>query len=475
MFDVIERMVRALKRPDFALLRRRAAEWSRRILGVLVRAVSAARLDRIVATKGAAALLAAAFAGTLPIRLLLVVIAVMDLGVAWALYVAERSMARVERWAREDVGGGARIEDMPRLPLAAIPGLDSLTGSLADLRGRTARMLEAREELVRDAGIEIDRLAATTQELSAAAEELAATVQEISDDAGVNAGAVQRAAEAAEMVAGAAREVAEGLAEAVRLNASMRELAEAQHAAMVESARSVGDFLSDVRAAIDGMHELTAASRRTTDFVDTIRSITRQTNILALNASIEAARFGETGHGFGVVAEEVRKLADNAAAAATEIQLVVRDANRATHRLRDILDQCVRTGEYVALGVGEAAEGFGTVVDSTRTVADHMLVVQAGMEEIERQIDINSEALEVMSAEVTELAAATQEMSATAEEMAAGLGELAEATEQLSSLLTTAAPADDSTPQLSWRRSDVGGEERPGRADHLRPHERVHA
>lgn len=491
MFDDIERILRALKRPDLAMLRRRAAdlsrgavEWVRTVVvgtvvtvvgGAVVRVVSAVRLDRIVAAKGVIALAAAALAGGWLVRSLFVVIGLADLGVAWALHVAEKSVARVERWARQDVSVGARGDDVPRIPSAAIPGLESLTGSLADLRARTIRMLRARDQLVREAGREIDRLAATTQELSAAGEELAATVQEISDDAGVNADAVRRAAEAAEMVASAAREIAEGLAEAVRLNTSMRELAETQYAAMVESARSVEEFLRDVRSAIDGMKELAAAAERTTAFVHTIRSITRQTNILAVNASIEAARFGQSGHGFGVVADEVRKLADKAAGAAAEIQLVVRDANRATYRLRSILDQCVRRGEYVALGVGEAAESFGTVVERTRTVADHMVVVHAGMEEIERQIEINTEALEVMSAEVTELAAAAQEMSATAEEMAAGLGELAEATEQLSNLLAAAASVSESTPQLSWRRSDVGGQERPGKADHLHPYERVHA
>lgn len=456
MFDDMEQRLRAWKRPDFVSLRRRMVEWGRGVVGgVVVRAVSAARLDRIVAAKGALALLAAGFASEWPIRAILVVIALADLGVAWALNVAERSVARVERWARQDVVRAARGDDVPRIPSAAIPGLASLTDSLADLRVRTALMLEAREQLVRDAGREIERLASTTQQLSGAGEDLAETVQEISNDAGVNAGAVQRAAEAARVVASAARDVAEGLAEAVRLNTSMRELAEAQNAAMFASARSVEGLLDDVRAAIDGMKELAAAAQRTTDFVDTIRSITRQTNILAVNASIEAARFGESGHGFGVVAEEVRKLAENAAAAAAEIQFIVRDSNRAAIRLRGVLNQCVRTGEVVVRDVAEAAEGFGTVVDRTRIVADHIVLVQAGMQEIERQIDINTEALEVMSAEVTQLAAAAEEMSATAEEMAAGLGELAEATEQLSSLLATATPAeprdvvDDAVPVLA--------------------------
>src|SRR5690606_5236451 len=202
MFDEIERILRALKRPDLAMLRRRAAdlsrgavEWVRTVVvgtvvtvvgGAVVRVVSAVRLDRIVAAKGVIALAAAALAGGWLVRSLFVVIGLADLGVAWALHVAEKSVARVERWARQDVSVGARGDDVPRIPSAAIPGLESLTGSLADLRARTIRMLRARDQLVRDAGRETDRPAASTQALSAAGDEPAATAHEIPDDDGVN-------------------------------------------------------------------------------------------------------------------------------------------------------------------------------------------------------------------------------------------------------------------------------------------------
>ncbi|HEX7118639.1 MAG TPA: methyl-accepting chemotaxis protein [Longimicrobiales bacterium] len=438
--------------------------------------IAAARIDRILAASAVAALVTGYMGGDgTPARVLLVLLAVVNLGAAWSLRISTAAFGRLGEWASAVRDGATRADAPPSLRRSALPGIAPLADSLATVRARADRLFEHHTRLAREGGRELDRLAATSQELSAAGEELAATVQELSDDAGTKAAAVQRAAEAAELVAAAAREVSVGLEEAVRLNTSMRELAEAQHAAMEENARSVDAFIRDVRAAMEGMRDLAAAAARTADFVDTIRSITKQTNILALNASIEAARFGETGHGFGVVAEEVRQLADKAAGAATEIQLIVRDSNRAAIQLRRTLDDCIRSGEFVARGVGEAAQGFGAVVEQSRSAAEHMVVVEAGMEEIERQIDINTAALEVVSAEVTQLAAATQEMSATAEEMAAGLGELAEATQQLGGLLGSAAPADDPAIYSSWRRSDVGREKRSGNADDLRPHEWVHA
>src|SRR5690606_9088049 len=148
MFDEIERILRALKRPDLAMLRRRAAdlsrgavEWVRTVVvgtvvtvvgGAVVRVVSAVRLDRIVAAKGVIALAAAALAGGWLVRSLFVVIGLADLGVAWALHVAEKSVARVERWARQDVRVGARGVVETRSPATADPGHLPRTGTLYD-------------------------------------------------------------------------------------------------------------------------------------------------------------------------------------------------------------------------------------------------------------------------------------------------------------------------------------------------------
>ncbi|HEX6937967.1 MAG TPA: methyl-accepting chemotaxis protein [Longimicrobiales bacterium] len=438
--------------------------------------VAAARLDRILAAAGASALVAAASGlGGRPGRILFSAIAVANLGGAWAVYASTAAVDRLGRWARE-LGDGAETTDAaPSFRPPALSGVRSITDVLAAFRARNDRLLTVQARLVRDGGREVERLTAVSQELSAAGEELAATVHQLSDDVGAKADAVQRAAEAAERIAAAAHEVAAGLAEAVRLNHSMRELAEAQHAAMAENTRSVDDLMRDIRATLDGMRDLADAAERTTAFVDTIRAITKQTNTLALNASIEAARFGETGHGFGIVAQEVRQLAGKAARAATEIQLVVRDANRAANQLRRLLGDCIRAGEFVALGVREAVQGFGTVVDRSRAAAEHMVVVRAGMEQIERQIDINTSALEVVSTEVTQLAAATQEMSATAGEMAVGLGELAHAAEALRGLLRSTASTDEAAARPSPMRADAGRDGRPGNADGLRAHEWVPA
>ena len=248
------------------MLRRRAAdlsrgavEWVRTVVvgtvvtvvgGAVVRVVSAVRLDRIVAAKGVIALAAAALAGGWLVRSLFVVIGLADLGVAWALHVAEKSVARVERWARQDVSVGARGDDVPRIPSAAIPGLESLTGSLADLRARTIRCSGrgttwsgrrvARSTVSRPRR----RAVGGRQRWSHGAGDLGRRRRQRRRG--------RRAAEAAEMISSAAREIAEGLAEAVR---HQHLHARAGRSAACGHGRERGaseEFLRDVRSAIDG-------------------------------------------------------------------------------------------------------------------------------------------------------------------------------------------------------------------------------
>lgn len=97
---------------------------------------------------------------------------------------------------------------------------------------------------------------------------------------------------------------------------------------LAESVKSFSLTLNDVNEADELMKKLTEQSDSIENIVSTIRSIAEQTNLLALNAAIEAARAGEQGRGFAVVADEVRHLAERTSASTLEIEKVVSDNNK---------------------------------------------------------------------------------------------------------------------------------------------------
>jgi methyl-accepting chemotaxis protein len=148
------------------------------------------------------------------------------------------------------------------------------------------------------------------------------------------------------------------------------------------------------------IQETIESAREIFDRTSVIENIASQTNLLSLNAAIEAARAGEHGRGFSVVAEEVRKLAAEAAAAASDISRLTGNSQRRGERSREIL---------AALGPGIAATA-ALVQELAATSADQA----AGIAEVEAAMKRVDEVTQRNAASAEEFAATAQELSAQA-------------------------------------------------------------
>ena len=199
-------------------------------------------------------------------------------------------------------------------------------------------------------------------------------------------------------------------------------------ATAVTGMQSIQTNVSHIAEIIEGLGE---NSKQIGEIVDTIAGIAEQTNLLALNAAIEAARAGEHGRGFAVVADEVRKLAEQSQEAASEISERIGRIQSSTQEAVDAMHQGlseVMDGTKTVQGAGTSFEGIASMVGK---VAEASQAMQSSVERLTQSIGRIDTAVEEINTKSRSVADEAQTVSAATEEETASMHEIADASRKL--------------------------------------------
>lgn len=178
-----------------------------------------------------------------------------------------------------------------------------------------------------------------------------------------------------------------------------------------EKSKATADITHNVIAKIQ---EFEVQSKNIAGFVTIINEIASQTNLLSLNASIEAARAGDAGRGFAVVADEIRKLADQSVQAANQIHNIVQEI---TAKTKDTINTAKQAESIVASqteALNKTVQVFDFINDHVNDLANNLNNISIGIKKIETAKSDTMDAIQNISAVSEETAAASQEVSATA-------------------------------------------------------------
>lgn len=273
-----------------------------------------------------------------------------------------------------------------------------------DTKDEIGQLAKSVNSMIENLKTTVTGILASAENVSAAAQEISATTEEIAGGATSQARETQIVNELFRELSSAINSVAQSAEQTSELASNTMSMAE--------------DGGSVVQSSIKGMIQvneqmalLEQDSNKIGEIISVIDDISSQTNLLALNATIEAARAGEQGRGFAVVADEVRKLAEQSSAATKEITAIINAMQQNTQQSVT----AVAEGVVLSEKTGEAFEKIISMISqSTNNVSE----IAAASEEQAAQTSEVLSSIESISASTEEAAASSEQTASTAQSLA---------------------------------------------------------
>ncbi|QEL57158.1 methyl-accepting chemotaxis protein [Chromobacterium paludis] len=290
-------------------------------------------------------------------------------------------------------------------------------GDQGSIVASMAKMQSALIQLVRN-------MQDITLKLSNSATELAAASEQVASSAEEQTRAASSMSASVEQLSVSISSVSDNTADVAKDSVSSGELARQGQSIIDDALRTMSHVAEQARASQEQADLLGSRSQEIASVIQVIRDVAEQTNLLALNAAIEAARAGEQGRGFAVVADEVRKLSERTSQSTTEINGSIRDMLDCSQHVVDNIHSTVDQMEIGLSQAERARHAISGITDNVERVKHSLSGVASSLQEQQQAgagIAANVEQVAQMSEETSSAAVQTAETASQVEQMAGAL------------------------------------------------------
>jgi len=273
----------------------------------------------------------------------------------------------------------------------------------------------------------VQQMADTSHSLNHTSEKMNQIASENDHRLNRQAQETNRAATAINEMVTTVADVAKNTAEAAQAAQTASQVSEEGHKVVDGTRHDIRGLSDDINSAMSAVRKLEEQSENITGMINVIQAIAEQTNLLALNAAIEAARAGEQGRGFAVVADEVRNLAGRTREATEEIQQIISALQEDTDNAANLMQKSCEQAEQTVLqaeAANDALSAISDAVDQITAMNDQIASASEEQTAVAHEIEHSIMAINTMSDESTQTSDQTTENSTQLTQLAKQLNAL---------------------------------------------------